>query len=153
MSKKRTKQSFPILFIVLTFFFCVCYNSKQLNIYVHDNTTSLNTLLSTSSKLVSYSPTWTDDTATNGCHYNTQYNIYIYPVANVAEARLENEFDNIINPKTSQYTNTNDGNISSVKTKWSYPATNLTVDSGAAFAINVSLASIGSATIDKAEVR
>jgi hypothetical protein len=34
--------------------------------------------------------TWTDDTATNGCYYNTSYNIYIYPVANVAEAKIAN---------------------------------------------------------------
>jgi hypothetical protein len=32
--------------------------------------------------------TWTND---NNCHYNTAYNIYIYPVANVREAYIENE--------------------------------------------------------------
>jgi hypothetical protein len=34
--------------------------------------------------------TWTDDTTTNGCYYNTAYNIYIYPVENVAAAREAN---------------------------------------------------------------
>jgi hypothetical protein len=34
--------------------------------------------------------TWTDDFATNGCYYNTSYNIYIYPVANVEATRIAN---------------------------------------------------------------
>jgi hypothetical protein len=40
--------------------------------------------------LVGGAITWTNDTATNGCYYNTAYNIYIYPVANVAEAKIAN---------------------------------------------------------------
>ena len=40
------------------------------------------------STLVGNAITWTND---NNCHYNTAYNIYIYPVANVREAYIENE--------------------------------------------------------------
>ena len=47
-------------------------------------------LYNNTSSLVGNTITWTDDTATNGCYYNTSYNIYIYPVANVAEARVAN---------------------------------------------------------------
>jgi hypothetical protein len=31
-----------------------------------------------------------DDIATNSCYYNAAYNIYIYPVTNIAEARIAN---------------------------------------------------------------
>jgi hypothetical protein len=44
----------------------------------------------TSAGLVGSAITWTDETATNGYYYNTAHNIYIYPVANVAEARAAN---------------------------------------------------------------
>ena len=36
--------------------------------------------------------TWTNDYATNGCYYNTVYNIYIRPVANVYDA-YEDEYN------------------------------------------------------------
>ena len=69
-----------------------CFNgrnaSNRLNIYVHSDTTTNTTVMTKS--LVGYTMTLTDDTATNSCHYNTQYNIYIYPVANVAAAREAN---------------------------------------------------------------
>jgi hypothetical protein len=40
--------------------------------------------------LVEATITWTNDYTTNGCYYNNAYNIYIYPVTNVAEARIAN---------------------------------------------------------------
>jgi hypothetical protein len=39
--------------------------------------------------IVGNSITWDTDTA-NKCSYNTAYNIYIYPVANVENARIAN---------------------------------------------------------------
>lgn len=65
-----------------------------LNIYIPTNSTSLTTLLNNNTfSIVGTEITWTDDTATNGCYYNTQYNIYIYPVEDVATARMANGDD------------------------------------------------------------
>jgi YHS domain-containing protein len=65
--------------------------SNRLNIYVHSGSTTYNTLMRTNiSSLIGQNITWTDDFATNGCYYNATANIYIYPVANVAEARATN---------------------------------------------------------------
>jgi len=65
-----------------------------LRIYTVKNSTTMSTLLvNNASSLVGATITWTDDTATNGCYYNTQYNIYIYPVDDVAAARTANGDD------------------------------------------------------------
>ena len=64
-------------------------NSKMLNIYVHNGSTTLSKCIDTSSLTNKYT-IWTDATSTNGCYYNTTRNIYIYPVANVEEARIAN---------------------------------------------------------------
>ena len=67
------------------------YNTSALNIYVNNGTTSLTTLLtSNSNSMVGLKITWADDTVTNGYYYNTYYNIYIYPVENVHNARIAN---------------------------------------------------------------
>ena len=59
-------------------------NSKRLNIYVSENSTSLNTCLyNNTSSLVGTNITWTNNYNVNKCYYNTVYNIYIYPVNNV----------------------------------------------------------------------
>jgi hypothetical protein len=66
-------------------------NSNRYNIYAYQGTTTWNTLrINNKSSMVGANITWTDDVAANGCYYNTKYNIYIYPVANVAEARIAN---------------------------------------------------------------
>jgi hypothetical protein len=68
-------------------------NDKKLSIYVHDNSKTLNTCLSSQLKNVlmsNNSTTWVNDIATNGCYYNTAMNIYIYPVANVAAIKEQN---------------------------------------------------------------
>jgi hypothetical protein len=75
-----------------------CFNGRNtsnvLNIYVPINSNSLNTCLRNNSQsLVGTDCTWADDTATNGCYYNTAYNIYLYPVENVAAARTANGDD------------------------------------------------------------
>ena len=72
-----------------------CFSSKntsnKLSLYVPSGSTTLTTcLINNASSMVGENITWTDDTATNGCYYNTAHNIYIYPVANVAEARIAN---------------------------------------------------------------
>jgi hypothetical protein len=65
--------------------------SNKLSLYVPSGSTTLTTCLINNTKsMVGQKITWTDDIATNGCYYNTAYNIYIYPVANVAEARVAN---------------------------------------------------------------
>ena len=68
-------------------------NSKRLNLYVPENSTTLNTCLSTSdwASLVGATMIWKNDMSTNGYYYNTDYNIYIYPVANVEQAYKDNE--------------------------------------------------------------
>ncbi len=59
-------------------------NGKRLNIYVSENSTSLNTCLyNNTSSLVGKNITWTNNYNVNKCYYNTVYNIYIYPVNNV----------------------------------------------------------------------
>ena len=72
-------------------------NSLRMNIYVPKigPNSSYNTLAkclyTNTTSIVGSSITWTNDMTTNGCHYNTTYNIYIYPVANVQNAYNENE--------------------------------------------------------------
>lgn len=66
-------------------------NNYALNLYVKSNSRTFNTCtITTTSSIVKSTITWTNDMATNGCYYNTAYNIYIYPVANVAAAREAN---------------------------------------------------------------
>ena len=67
----------------------------MLNIYVHSGNKSLTQCLSYKSgdNMFDYtesSSLWTDATTTNGYYYNTSHNVYIYPVANVEEARIAN---------------------------------------------------------------
>ena len=65
-------------------------NAQMLNIYVHAETTSNTTFMKNNDySLVGKEITWTPDTA-NNCCYNTAYNLYIYYVSNVAEARAAN---------------------------------------------------------------
>ena len=63
-------------------------SSNTLNIYVHNGSSTLSRLkYNNSYSLVGTSITWTNA----GTYlYNTSYNIYIYPVDNVADARREN---------------------------------------------------------------
>ena len=57
------------------------YNTKELKIFVHPNTTSLTSVLkSDTSSIMGVAMTWTDDMATNGCYYNSMYNVKVYPV-------------------------------------------------------------------------
>jgi hypothetical protein len=71
-----------------------CFHGKDksriLNIYVLENSISLNTCLKGDMVQDGYVAKWTDDLSTNGCYYNTYWNIYIYPAANVAAARAAN---------------------------------------------------------------
>jgi hypothetical protein len=126
------------------------YNTTALNIYVHNNTTSLNTLLiNNTSSLVGQSITWTDDIAANGCHYNTAFNIYIYPVENVENTRLENEYDTTLEVlNENEYIDIND-NSATTKTNWIYAAAPLTIDSGYACAVNVNMSDLENITIEK----
>ena len=62
--------------------------SNRLNIYVHANTTTNTTVHRENYKsLEGNLITWTN---AGDYQYNTYYNIYIYPVANVEEARIAN---------------------------------------------------------------
>ena len=63
--------------------------SNRLGIYVTENSTTFNSLTKTSNtqSIVGYNITWTNGGA---YHYNATYNIYIYPVADVAAARVAN---------------------------------------------------------------
>lgn len=65
--------------------------SNRLNIYVPSTGTTLTMFTYTNiASITGTSITWTDDTITNGCYYNTTQNIYIYPVANIEQARIAN---------------------------------------------------------------
>ena len=63
-------------------------NLKQLNIYVPSgSTTEATVLINNTSSLVGANITYTN---AGTYHYNTAYNIYIYPISNVAAARAAN---------------------------------------------------------------
>jgi len=62
----------------------------MLNIYVLKDSISMNTcLINNTSSMIGNTITWTNDTANNR-YYNTVENIYIYPVSNVEQARINN---------------------------------------------------------------
>ena len=63
----------------------------MLNIYVPNNSTTLNTCLATYEyqSLTGTAISWTND-STNNRYYNTQANIYIYPVTNVEQSKTDN---------------------------------------------------------------
>jgi hypothetical protein len=127
--------------------------SNRLNLYVPMNSTTLNTCLwNNTSSLVGANITWTND-ATNNHYYNTQYNIYIYPVENVEQARLENEFDNLINPSEGGKDIIIDNNVVSVKTEWIYPSTSLAIDTGVAATMGINLNELDGITIENVEVK
>lgn len=67
-------------------------SNTRLNIYAHDGSTTIRQLIQTYSfaTVTGSSMSWVNDYATNGCYYNTSYNIYIYPVANVAAIQEAN---------------------------------------------------------------
>jgi hypothetical protein len=68
--------------------------SNMIKLYVPENSNTFNSCLRTDIRsLVGANITWTNDMTTNGCHYNTGYNIYIYPVANVQAKYEENELN------------------------------------------------------------
>ena len=63
-------------------------NSKRLNIYVPAGSTTNTTVhYNNTRSLIGKNITWTD---AGSYQYNTAYNIYIYPVANVAAAAIAN---------------------------------------------------------------
>jgi hypothetical protein len=64
--------------------------TNMLNIYALNGSSALTKLKWTNTKsILGTTVTWTEDT-TNKCFYNTTQNVYIYPVANVEEARIAN---------------------------------------------------------------
>lgn len=67
------------------------YTNNMLNIYVPTNSTTLTTIHQYTNEvsIVGANITWTNNIS-NDYFYNTQYNIYIYPVENVAAAREAN---------------------------------------------------------------
>lgn len=69
-------------------------NTKYLNIYLPANSISLNTIIATNgySHIIGDAIYLNEDIANNR-YYNTQHNIYIYPVENVAAARTANGDD------------------------------------------------------------
>ena len=68
--------------------FSVKNNSKRLNLYVPANSTTATTVLYNNTKsLVGANITWTN---AGTYQYNITYNIYVYPVENVAAARAAN---------------------------------------------------------------
>jgi hypothetical protein len=120
---------------------CNCFygrnNSTRLNIYVHANTTTNTTVMTAStSSLVGSEITWIDDTATNGCHYNTQYNIYVYPVASVKEAYCNDKYSNVSIVTDMDYALQTDNTVS-VVSEYQYTPVEQPIDSGYAYTINI----------------
>jgi len=71
-----------------------CFGGRNtmniLNIYVPASSTTLNSCLKTNElSLIGANITWTND-STNNRYYNTSANIYIYPVSNVEQAKIDN---------------------------------------------------------------
>ncbi len=66
-------------------------NSKRLNIYVPENSITLDSCLSEdyAFSLVAQNISWSYD-ENNKCYYNDIYNIYIYPVDDVSLIRIQN---------------------------------------------------------------
>jgi hypothetical protein len=64
-------------------------NSIRLDVYIYSGKTNTNTSLMRQNSLsvVGKSITWT---ASQNCQFNTTYNIYIYPVANIDAVRIAN---------------------------------------------------------------
>jgi hypothetical protein len=68
-------------------------NSKRLNIYIPNTgyNTNYNTiaacLVNNTYSIVGANITWTNS---GTYYYNTAYNVYIYPVSNVAQKRINN---------------------------------------------------------------
>jgi hypothetical protein len=128
--------------------------ANRLNLYVHTNSITLNTALCTNSdSMMAQTVTWTNDIATNGCYYSSTYNIYIYPVADVEQARLENEFNSLINLLEENENVTFSNNMATVQTEWIYPATALNVDTGNAYVIDVNLNELADITIKDVGVK
>ena len=69
---------------------CFANINKRINIYVPDNSKTLNTFIETNryGAITCHDTTWINNYATNKCYYNTYYNKYIYPVANVEEMKV-----------------------------------------------------------------
>ena len=89
---------------------CRCFGnrniSKRLKLYVPESSTTLNTCLYNNTySLTGVSITWTNDMAANRCYYNTAQNIYIYPVANVADAYYKNNPPLIVSYETTNPNN------------------------------------------------
>jgi hypothetical protein len=130
--------------------------NKTLNVYVPANSVTLNTCLRTSygESLSGTSVTWTNDYASNGCYYNTQCRIYIYPVENVRASYLDNEYDIIANPMNVQDKNINLTNKSlSIKTEWNYQSAPLTIDSGIAYVMTINTSDLQNITVENMEVK
>jgi hypothetical protein len=137
-----------------------CFSNRNtetyLNLYVPANSTTLNTvLINTSYSLLGTPITWTNDIAENRCYYNTQYNIYIYPVESVEAIYFENEFDEILslsNENDNRYLEIIEESIA-VKTTWISAATSLSIDNGYAFSISIALNDLENVIIERMEVK
>jgi hypothetical protein len=64
-------------------------NARRLNIYIPENSTTNTVFAYNNSRSIAglLGVTWT---ITDAYYYNTAYNIYVYPVSNVAAARSAN---------------------------------------------------------------
>ena len=125
---------------------------SALNIYIP--TTLFNTINSAafSSALTGYMITFANQTEYNRYH-NTQYNLDIYPVTNVKNAYIENEYGNNAIPFIKNQYIQNNQNITAFKTEWHYASTELPIDSGSAFVMSVNMNEVGSVTVESMEVK
>ena len=125
--------------------------STPLNLYVTANTTTNTTVHShyAHNSVVGAAITWTN---AGTYQYNTAYNIYIYPVEDVELKRVENETDGQIYASlTGDYIDI-DSNSMKIKTKYEFPYSTLTIDSGRCFTINVNKTLLENIEITNMEV-
>ena len=126
-------------------------NSRRLNIYVPANSNTVNKVIngSRSSSLVYNSISYTNS---GTYYYSTTYNIYIYPVEDVAAKRLENEF-NVTRWIPDEYSNDITIDIDTVFAQMikTYSPTSFAVSTGKACSISIP-ASLPNITIETMEV-
>ena len=131
--------------------------SRILRLYVKNNSTTLTSALQTASyySLVGSTISWTDDLATNGCYYNTKYNIYIYPIdGDMENFRINNEYneENKFNIEPNEYIDINNDTVS-IKTKYKYAHTELAIDIGYVYTIGIDAKQLLDISIKEAGVK
>jgi hypothetical protein len=131
-----------------------CFSNRnhpnRLNIYVHSGTTTNTRIHYTdTNSIIGQTITWTD---AGNYRYNTAFNTYIYPVANVKVYELEEYSTDKFVLNNNDYVKTNDL-ITKISTEYIYATNELSIDSGFAYSINIDKEKFDKLTINSMEVK